>query len=114
MHAPKTGTSFGNTVYPYACPRLPAAARLHFMSHTDIKEKLPSGMLMRKLVTEYPVSRGRQRVSDRSSTSHAVTRVRNLSDALHGHGRVIERGVLAPAHHRIGLSTLRHALVLTL
>eukprot|EP00038_Savillea_parva_P013475 m.210969 g.210969 ORF g.210969 m.210969 type:complete len:439 (+) comp25331_c0_seq1:184-1500(+) len=54
LHIPKTGTSFGNTVFPYACPRLPPTARLSKQDRKLTKTNDCKGCLMKTLVEKYP------------------------------------------------------------
>eukprot|EP00040_Diaphanoeca_grandis_P019857 m.105183 g.105183 ORF g.105183 m.105183 type:complete len:425 (+) comp27627_c0_seq1:167-1441(+) len=57
-HIPKTGTSFGNTVYRYACPRLPPEAIMvseaEAVKKAAVDSNIPKSSLMKLLLYEYP------------------------------------------------------------
>jgi len=55
MHIPKTGTSLGNTVYRYACPRLPIDAEIPKIIDTKIsaKGKVIKIRKMQQFLTRY-------------------------------------------------------------
>lgn len=59
IHIPKTGTSLGNTLFRYACPRLPAGVTLDSLGDPGFvmqleRGKAVRGTKMRRMLAVYP------------------------------------------------------------
>lgn len=106
LHIPKTGTSFGNTVYRYACPRLPHAARLTKIDFPGTER----GQKMKKLVEMFPPERWCP--TDALATKPPYERRAGVECRIAGHKPIVdgrETGQRGVAMFRSSLHRLKSA-----